>query len=185
MKPLSRRRRYLPLLAFVPALLLAYVNLSGQTQPPPPPPQQPPGAQVLEVDVVVPPSWRPMFEDRVTDAFTSNVADVFQNRGFKGQIKQISSLDQPTSAAPRLTINLVEWRMNFTGNIDCTFSATLQVDRTVRHLGAFNGMSFRWMSGPGRFGAADAYNDAAADALRQLYDAVVKTGLVPGATQRK
>lgn len=135
--------------------------------------------------MVVPPSWRPMLEDRVTDVFTSTVADVFRDRGFQGRIKQVSSLDQPTSVVPRLTINLVEWRMNFTGNIDCTFSATLQVDRAVRHLGAFNGMSFRWMSGPGRFGAYDAYNDAAADALRQLYDAVVKTGLVPGAVQKK
>lgn len=169
----------LSFLALAPVAFSAQSASPGQAVPPAV------AAPTLEVDVVVPPSWRPMFEDRVTDAFASNVADVFHTRGYRGEIKQVSSLDQPTSIAPRLTINLVEWRMNFSGNIDCTFSATLQVDRTVRHLGAFNGMSFRWMSGPGRFGAADAYNDAATDALRQLYDAVVKTELLPGATQKK
>jgi hypothetical protein len=83
-----------------------------------------------------------------------------------------------------LTINLSEWRMNHIGNIDCTFTANLQTDKTTRHLGIFSGMSFRWMSGPGRFGLADAFGDAAEDAARQLYDALAKTELVPDLRRR-
>jgi hypothetical protein len=83
-----------------------------------------------------------------------------------------------------LTINLTEWRMNHIGNIDCTFTANLQTEQTTRHLGVFSGMSFRWMSGPGRFGLADAFGDAAEDGIRQLYDAVARTELVPGLRRR-
>lgn len=40
------------------------------------------------------------------------------------------------------------------------------------------------MSGPGRFGLADAFSDAAEDAIRQLYDSLARTELVPGLTKR-
>jgi hypothetical protein len=144
------------------------------TRPPP----------VLQVQVNVPPSWRPMFEDRITEAFVSNLSDVFHRQGFQGEIKEVRSFEEPSPGSCLLTINLTEWRVNQIGNIDCTFTANLQTERATRHLGVFSGMSFRWMSGPGRFGLADSFEQAAEDAIRQLYDGLAKTEMVPGLRRR-
>lgn len=134
----------------------------------------------LQVQVNVPPSWQPMFEDRVAEAFADYIIDGFKRQGFKGRVVQVTSFDEPSPGCCLLLINLTEWRMNQIGNIACSFTANLQTDRAVRTLGVFSGMSFRWMSGPGRFGLADAFGDAAQDAIRQLYDTLAKTELVPG-----
>lgn len=134
----------------------------------------------LQVQVNVPPSWRPMLEDRITEAFASFVFDVFRRAGYQGELTEVRSFEEPSPGCCLLTINLTEWRMGRTENIECTFTANLQTERTARHLGVFTGMSFRWMSGPGRFGLADAYEEAAQQAIRQLYDAIARTELVPG-----
>lgn len=125
-----------------------------------------------------------MFEDRVTEAFVSYIADVFRRQGYKGDIAEVRWHEEPSPGCCLLTINLTEWRMNHIGNIDCTFTANLQTERTTRHLGVFTGMAFRWMSGPGRFGLADSFEDAAEDAIRSLYDSLAKTELVPGLRKR-
>ena len=138
----------------------------------------------LQVQVNVPPSWQPMFEDRFTEAFVSNMVDVFRRQGYKGGIVEVRWFEEPSPGCCLLTINLTEWRMNHVGNIDCLFTANLQTDRATRHLGIFSGMAFRWMSGPGRFGLSDAFEDAAEDAIRQLYSALAKTELVPGVRTR-
>lgn len=138
----------------------------------------------LQVQVNVPPSWQPMFEDRITEAFVSNMIDVFRRQGYKGEIAEVRWFEEPSPGCCLLTINLTEWRMNHVGNLDCMFTANLQTDRAIRHLGIFSGMAFRWMSGPGRFGLADAFEDAAEDAIRQLYSALAKTELVPGVRAR-
>lgn len=138
----------------------------------------------LQVQVNVPPSWEPMFEDDITEAFVAYVAEVFRRQGYKGEIVEVERFDEPSPGCCLLTINLAEWRMNHTGNIDCTFTANLQTDDTTRHLGIFSGMAFRWMSGPGRFGLADAFGDAAEQAIRQLYTSLAKTELVPALRAR-
>jgi hypothetical protein len=138
----------------------------------------------LQVQVNVPPSWRPMFEDRVTETFVTYIEEVFRRQGFKGKIVEVRWYDEPSPGCCLLTINLTEWRMNHIGNIDCVFTANLQTDRATRHLGIFSGMSLRWMSGPGRFGLSDAFGDAAEDAIRQLYSSMAKTELVPGLQSR-
>lgn len=142
------------------------------------------GPDALQVQVVVPPSWRPLLEDRVADAFVSEIADEFDREGFVGRIGQLYPTDQPVPGTPLLSINLVEWRMDFSGNINCTFTATVQNNGMVRQLGVFSGMSLRWMSGPGRFGLSDSFDQAAQDAIQQLYTALAKSRLVPAVTQR-
>ena len=125
-----------------------------------------------------------MLEDDITDAFVSYIIDVVRRQGYKGEIAEVRWFEEPSPGCCLLTINLTEWRMNHIGNIDCTFTANLQTDRATRHLGIFSGMAFRWMSGPGRFGLADAFGDAAEDAIRQLYFSLEKTELVPGLRKR-
>jgi hypothetical protein len=138
----------------------------------------------LQVQINIPPSWRPMLEDRISEAFASYIFDVFRRQGYQGDITEVRSYEQPSQGCCLLTINLTEWRMNHIGNIDCSFTANLQTERANRHLGIFSGMSFRWMSGPGRFGLSDAFGEAAEDAIRQLYDSIAKTELVPGLRKR-
>lgn len=155
--------------AFAPSLVFSQDSRAAATP------------QTLQVQVVVPPTWQPLFEDRITEAFVSYLADVFRRQGYKGEIAEVRWAEEPSPGCCLLTINLTEWRMNHIGNIDCTFTASLQTENAIRHLGIFTGMSFRWMHGPSRFGLADAFEDAAEDALRDLYRTVAKTELVPGA----
>lgn len=136
----------------------------------------------LQVEVVVPPTWRPLLEDDIADAFVDRVREAFDQRGYKGDIDRVDSYDEPDHGCCLLTINLSEWRMNRVGSIDCTFSASLQAEDHIRDLGVFNGLSFNW-NGPGRFGLARSYEEAAQDALRQLYDHLAATKLVPGITK--
>lgn len=142
------------------------------------------GANNLQVVVVIPPSWHPMLEDRVDDAFVSHLADIFEQEGFRGNVVDVRQPDQPNPNFPVLTINLIDWRMNVGANVDCDFGATLQAQNTQRQLGMFNGLAMRWMEGPGRFGLADSFGDAADDALRQLYRAMARTQLVPGVVSK-
>ena len=148
----------------------------------PPQPVSKPGT--LQVQINVPPSWRPMFEDRVTEAFASYIFDVFRRQGYTGEFKEVTSFDEPSPGCCLLTINLTEWRMNHVGNIDCTFTANLQTDDTTRHLGIFTGMAFHWRSGPRWFGLADSFGEAAESAIRDLYSSLAKTELVPGLRTR-
>jgi len=161
----------LSLLALVPAPVGALAADAAPTTP---------SAGTLQVQIIVPPSWVPMLEDDIADAFVSHIDEVFRHRGYKGHIKKVSAIDEPGPGCCLLTLNLIEWRVDPVGNINCTFTANLQTERTTRHLGVFTETTFRWMSGPGRFGLADAFSDAAEGALRQLYDALAKTNLVPG-----
>lgn len=135
---------------------------------------------VLQVQLNMPPSWQPIFEDEVADAFISHVRDVFQRRGYEGTIKEVDALDEPDPGCCLLTINLLDWRMGHTGSIECTFTGTLQTEHGTRSLGIYTNSAFRWMNGPGRFGLADTFDDAARGAIRDLYHDVAKTELVPG-----
>lgn len=141
-------------------------------------------ANVLQVQIIVPPQWVPMLEDDITDTFVSRIRDVFRRQDFAGGIKEVKSYDEPDPGCCLLSIHLVDWRINHAGNIDCTFTATLQTAKTTRNLGFFSDTAFRWMSGPGRFGLADAFEEAADGAIRQLHRQLARTELVPGLRAR-
>lgn len=142
------------------------------------------GANNVQVVLTIPPSWHPMLEERTDDAFVSHLSDIFQQAGFQGNLVDVRYPDQPNSAYPILAINVTDWRMNVTGEVECDFTATLQTQNSVQPLGSFNGISIRWMNGPGRFGLADTYGAAADDALRQLYNAIARTRTLPGFVSR-
>lgn len=138
----------------------------------------------LQLQVNVPPTWRPFLSDDVKDAFVSQVREAFRREGFKGEITEVDAFDEPSPGCCLLTINLTEWRMNRVGNIDCVFAADLQTQSKTRHLGLFSGMAFRWMNGPGRFALSETFGDAAQDAIRSLYRELADTQLVPGIVRR-
>lgn len=142
--------------------------------------QQPEVPGTLKVTVNVPPSWNLLLDERISEAFTDQVRDAFYRAGFDRPVQEVRSVEDPAKAPYLLTVNLVEWRINRIGNIDCTFSATLKTPRGTRDLGLYTNTTMRWFGGIGRWGLARSFEDAAEGAIRDLCAAVAKSELLPG-----
>lgn len=141
---------------------------------------QPEVPGTLKVTVNVPPTWNMLIDDRVSEAFTDRVRDVFYRAGFDRPVEELRYVEDPSKVPYLLTINLLDWRINRIGNIDCTFGATLQTPRGTRDLGLYTNTTMRWFGGIGRWGLARSFEEAAEGAIRSLCDAVVKTEMLPG-----
>ena len=77
------------------------------------------------VTVSVPPSMNMIRDDDVADAFAYRVAAALHEQGFSGGINYVRAGDETKTDVPALEINLVEWRVDRMGNVDCTFTASL------------------------------------------------------------
>lgn len=159
------------------ALFLALLPACATTRQP-----EVPGT--LHVQVNVPPTWNPWLDDRISGAFTDRVRDVFHRAGFDRPVEEARLADDPEAKANLLTIQLLEWRINRIGNIDCTFAAELKTPRGTRNLGIYTQTEMRWLTGRGRFGLAQSFEDAAEGAIRGLCDDVAKTEWLPGLRRR-
>lgn len=138
----------------------------------------------LAVHVNVPPHWNVFLEDRIAEAFTDQVRDVFHNAGFDKPVKEVRYFEDVDRAPYLLTIHLDEWRINRVGMIDCTFTAELKTPETTKQLGVYTHTTMRWFGGPGRFGLARSFEEAADGAIRDLCNDVAKTELLPGLRTR-
>jgi hypothetical protein len=144
----------------------------------------------LQVFVNVPPTWRPFLDDDIAEALFYRLKDVFRQRGYKGEMVQLTAFDAGAKDVPGLQLNLTEWRVDRMGNAQCTLTATLKTAAGEKGLGLATGTAMLWVHG-NRWGfgrrleTADALENAADSALRELYDAVAKTGLVAGLPAKK
>src|SRR4051812_2805672 len=143
---------------------------------------QPSSPDTVNVLVNLPPTASLIYADRIADAFTDEVAHVFSQAGFKRPVENIRYVDNPDSASSLLTINLMEWRFDRIGNIECTFTADLKTPLGSRHLGVYSDTSLRLSRTPGPWGVADAFDEAAQGAIVDLLRAVVKSDLLPART---
>lgn len=135
---------------------------------------------VLQVSVDVPPTWRPMLEDDIADAFFYRIRDTFKSAGLQGELKELSRGDQANETIPVLEIRLMEWRINRIGNIDCTFGASLKQDGKEHNLGLFSGTSLVWTMGVhDRWDLSRGFDDSAQSALKDLYRKLVAKKLLP------
>ncbi len=141
-------------------------------------------AGVIEVYVTIPATPSPTAEFNVGERFVDDMANAFRNWGFHGKVKRLERLDQPTSGAAVLRVNLTEWDRDATGNFTCRFSATLKADGQERNLGTYDGTSPGMLTAPGGFGASEAFDKSATDALHRLYDDLAKTDLIVGLKPR-
>lgn len=173
----------------IPAALAAFATLvtlapAADTTKPAPKPAD------LQVIVDVPPTWRPFLEDDIAEVLFYRLKDVFRQRGYQGTVEQLTDRDPGTKDAPVLRLYLTEWRVDRTGNAQCTLSAALKTAAGEKNLGLASGTAIFWPRGD-RWGmhrqmeTADALEDAAENALRELYDAVAKSGLVAGIEAKK
>lgn len=133
---------------------------------------------VMQVTVNVPASMRPWISDDIAAAFAGRVTDFLQQRGYKGQVHYVDSLDKPAADLPLLAINLIEWRTDHVGNVDCTFSAALSTPLGKKDLGLFIGTSMMLFSRHDWMARSDQFDDAACQALHDLYQRITETHLL-------
>lgn len=141
----------------------------------------------LQLQINVPPTWRPFLDEDIAEALASILTDTFKRRGYAGVIDFIEENRRaPNPDLPLLTLNLMQWRIDRVGNAECTLTAELAVPgQPKRDLGIVTQTQFTWIQERGHYGLrrfeiADALEDAAADAMRDLFKRVANTGLLPG-----
>lgn len=124
---------------------------------------------VLEVRVDVPPTWRPFLDDDIAEAMVARVRDTFRRHDMTGRIEDVSRFEDRAAQTARLDLNLREWRIGRTGNIECTFSAGFVTADGVEHnLGLFSATEFSWGNHT-RWQLSRAFERAAEDALDRLW----------------
>ena len=146
-----------------------------------PPKVEVPGT--LKVQVYVPPSWNLLLDDRIAEAFTDRVADVFHRSGFGFPIENVRTVEDPAKEPYLLTIRLTDWRITHLGNIDCTFTAQLKTPQSSGNLGVYTNTSMRSLSS-GRFGFGQSFEEAAEGAIRDLANDIAKGDLLQGMRRR-
>jgi hypothetical protein len=144
----------------------------------------------LQVVIDVPPTWRPFLEDDIAEALFSRLHDIFKLRGYHGKVVQIERTDDRQPGVPTLELALTEWRVDRVGNAQCTMTARLSTPSGEKNLGLATGTAIFWPNGSHwgfnrRMDVADALDDAANSAAREVYDAVANSRLLPGITPRK
>ena len=180
--------RFLTLAALLGAAFLALSPLSTRAADPKAAVQPTPDLQVV---MDVPPTWRPFLDDDIAETFVARIQTVFKQRGYPGLIRQVERSGTPLPGIPVLEVRLIEWRIGRTSNAECTFSAVLKTPTAEKSLGLVANTAIFWPSSGGhwRLGrgrdAANALDDAAERAIRELYQRVAETGLVPGLAMKK
>lgn len=118
-------------------------------------------------------TWR---HDDVAEVFMGRVFESFRAAGYKGKIVQDNDA-KPKGDQRRLELYVMEWRNDRVGGITCTFTAELEREgvKAVR-LGVFTTSSLR--NGGGSIASANAFEDSAEDALRDLYKKLQKQNLL-------
>ncbi|HYC70418.1 MAG TPA: hypothetical protein VEB66_04370 [Opitutaceae bacterium] len=152
---------------------------------------KPAGDAALQVIVDVPPAWSPFLEDDVAEAFAYRLQETFRRQGFVGSVAHVHRLDEPVAQVPVIEIQLTEWRIDRAGQALCSFNALLRTPQGEKRLGRVTDSAIFWPSSGGRWGiqrrleASDALEDAAERALRDLYERVAKSDLLPGAKLKR
>lgn len=139
---------------------------------------------VLQVDVNLPPSWLASLEgDYVSELFSDRVVVEFKRMGYEGKVNYVTEIDRRMPDDYRLELQLIEWRLNAVGNVDCSFTATLQTPGGERSLGVYTASALHSIAGRGRLWLGDSFEDAADMAIDNLYRDLAKEELVPGLRQ--
>lgn len=135
-------------------------------------------AGLMQVTVNVPPSMRPFISDQIAEAFADRVAEALRRQGCKARIKYLDSTDTPATNQPLLAINLIEWRTDRIGSVDCTFSAAVTTPKGNKSLGLFTGTSMMMFPRRDWLARSDQFDDAAHQALNDLYKRISETNLL-------
>lgn len=182
MKALLFSLRGLTLVAVLAGLLAPFASARAA-------PSSAQGAKIadLQLQINVPPTWRPFLDDDIADALASIATETFKRRGYSGVLDFIEEGRRvPNPDLPLLTLNLMQWRIDRVGNAECTLTAELAMPgKPERNLGVVTQTQITWIQERGRYGlrrfeVANALEDAASEAMRDLFKRIAETSLLPG-----
>ncbi len=139
----------------------------------------------LHVFVSVPPTFQPMLDDDIARTLAYRLEDTFRRQGYKGIVTFAAHPSDIKATAPLLELTLVEWRVDLTNNVQCTFSAKLTDGGKETTLGIFAGTGITWTRARDRWRLATAFEDSANDALKDLYRRIAEQQLLPGFELKK
>lgn len=134
----------------------------------------------LQAFVSVPPTFRPMLDDDIARALAYRMEETFRRQGYQGTVGFAAHPGDIKASIPVLELTLTEWRLDMTGNVQCTFSAKLTQGKAETNLGLFMGTGIHWTHTRDRWRLAGAYEDSANDAMKDLYRKIATDKLLPG-----
>jgi hypothetical protein len=134
----------------------------------------------FQVFISVPPTFRPMLDDDIARSLAYRMEETFRRQGYKGTVGFAAHPSDIKDTLPVLELVLTEWRLDMTGNVQCTFSAKLTLGKTETNLGLFAGTGISWTHSRDRWRVATAYEDSANDAMKDLYRKIATDKLLPG-----
>ncbi|MCC5807165.1 MAG: hypothetical protein JJU00_12645 [Opitutales bacterium] len=101
---------------------------------------------------------------------TKAIEEVFDGKEYSGDyIVRRAGRGAAPPEAPRLIINIVEWRQTIPNQIDCRLSASLRVNGARHDLGVVRGEQTGLVTALGPDEVNDLFRQAAAKAVRALY----------------
>lgn len=131
-------------------------------------------APSLQVKIETPTVIDLLQENDIHDAFLSQLDTAFRRSGFEGRIVEIDDVDNAASDIPLLQLRLIDWEKGHAGMVECRFTADLTtMDGRTTPLGSFSGRAMSWGRND-RFTLSKAFEDAAIDAIRELYRDIKK-----------
>jgi hypothetical protein len=131
----------------------------------------------LQVKVNVPPTMSVLRDEEIEEAFAYRVSSMLKEQGIRGRIRYVDEWETPAPNVPVLAIDLMEWRVDRGGLVDCTFTATINTPNGSKRLGVFSGTSIMTWSRRDWFSRSEGFEDAARDAISTLGKRLLESGL--------
>ena len=123
----------------------------------------------LAVNIEAPTVFDFSLERDISDLLLSHMDTAFRRLGFEGRIADANRLKNASESMPVINLRVIEWRSSRTGMVELRFTAELEtLGGETENLGLYRGSSLNMGRGS-RFMADRAYEDAAVNAMRDLY----------------
>ena len=136
-------------------------------------------AHDLALSVSVAPAVHPFKNEDARGNIEARIQDAFTADGFKGGVDVLTADERRELNLPLLEINVIDWQANPSLLADCAFTARLVTPAGVTPLGTFDGSSLLPPAGGVHDARDAALNQAATDAIDNLYHALRRGHLLP------
>jgi hypothetical protein len=124
--------------------------------------------RVLKVQVIAPPTLNLLNDNRLNEAFVARVRETFNRCGFPVPIEATRPVEDASKIPHLLTIKVAAWKMDHSGNFDCTFTANLKAPQRSLDLGVFSNTTIHWRGGIAADGISTPVVEANNEAFEQL-----------------
>jgi hypothetical protein len=132
----------------------------------------------LRLQVVTPPAWRVLPEQRFTDLFGGSLRQALSDQGYHLPVAELGSMENAANVPYLLKVTVTDWRVTDFGNITCSFSASLKTPTGERPLGDY--ANTVWSPGVIYPNGGHAYYPLSGTAIRDLGSKLAASGLPKG-----